>query len=175
MKARCGCEMLENVVIGGLPLIDFCSDHNPKQVRERCAKIVDVGCLGPPCCKRGESHARHCPQTLAAAICKSGDVVTQAGKEFAKAALACMEAGHWQMKSEEPYICYACHQTMLEEERTRCMRIVSAESQEDWSSASHPGDQGDEVERVCAMIHTRIKSGEGWFRPPDETRNTQKG
>ena len=56
-------------------------------------------------------------------------------------------------------------------ERERCMKIVSAESQEDWSSASHPGDQGDEVERVCAMIHARIKSGKGWFRPPDETRN----
>ena len=42
-------------------------------IRERCVKIVDLGCLGPPCCELGKSHARHCPQTLVAEIRKRGD------------------------------------------------------------------------------------------------------
>ncbi len=41
---------------------------------KRCAKLVDLGCLGPPCCELGKSHARHCPQTLVAEIRKSGDL-----------------------------------------------------------------------------------------------------
>ncbi len=42
--------------------------------RDGCLKIVDLGCLGPPCCELGKSHARHCPQTLAAKIRKAGDL-----------------------------------------------------------------------------------------------------
>ena len=41
--------------------------------RDGCLKIVDLGCLGPPCCELGKSHARHCPQTLVAEIRKRGD------------------------------------------------------------------------------------------------------
>lgn len=29
-------------------------------------------------------------------------------KEFSKIAFDCMEAGHWEMKDQEPYICKAC-------------------------------------------------------------------
>ena len=29
--------------------------------------------------------------------------------EHTKIAMACMEAGHWQMKDQEPYICEACY------------------------------------------------------------------
>ncbi len=42
--------------------------------RDRCLKIVDLGCLGPPCCELGKSHARHCPQTMVAKIRQSGDL-----------------------------------------------------------------------------------------------------
>ncbi len=45
-----------------------------KEAHERCAKLVDLGCLGPPCCELGKSHARHCPQTLSDKIRKAGDL-----------------------------------------------------------------------------------------------------
>ncbi len=40
--AECGCEMVQDGVVGGEPVYDvrFCDTHNPRQIRERCAKIV---------------------------------------------------------------------------------------------------------------------------------------
>ena len=40
--AECGCEMVQDGVVGGEPVYDirFCHTHHPRQIRERCAKIV---------------------------------------------------------------------------------------------------------------------------------------
>ena len=40
--AECGCEMVQSGAIRGEPLYDirFCDTHNPRQIRERCAKVV---------------------------------------------------------------------------------------------------------------------------------------